>query len=120
MIRQQLRLQEVDKILTTDTGVDLVTNREIVLSREVYEAEDYVRALHHVIKSGSGERHRSLGRGHLPPNCRGQGDQLGRNAAMTSVAHLFYHWNSPSAACALPDKKDFVAEVDPAHGSPVC
>jgi hypothetical protein len=40
MISQQLRLQEVDKILTTDTGIDLVTNREIFVHREVFKAED--------------------------------------------------------------------------------
>jgi len=118
MIRQQLRLQEVDKILTTDTGIDMVTNREIFLSREVYQAEDYVGALHHVIKSA---REKGIGVSAVDGCLRIAGvkvDELGRNAAMTGVAHLFYHLNNPAAACALPDKKGFVAEVDPATARP--
>jgi hypothetical protein len=118
MIRQQLRLQEVDKILTTDTGIDLVTNREIVLSREVYEAEDYVRALHHVIKAA---REKGIGVSAVDGCLRivaAKVDEFGRHAAMTGVAHLFFHWNNPSAACALPDKKGFIAEVDPAKARP--
>ena len=118
MIRQQLRLQEVDKILTSDTGIDLVTNRKIFLSPEVYEAEDYVRALHHVIKSA---REKGIGVSTVDSCLRivaVKVDELGRNAAMTGVAHLFYHWSNPAAACALPDKKGFTAEVDPATARP--
>jgi hypothetical protein len=48
MITQQLRLREMDKILTMDTGIDLATNREIFSQPRVFEAEDYVRALRHI------------------------------------------------------------------------
>jgi putative transposase len=118
MIRQQLRLQEVDKILTKDTGIDLVTKREIFLSREVFQAEDYVRALHHVIKAA---RQKGIGLSAVDSCLRIaaiRADELGRNTTITGVAHLFYHWDNPAAACALPDKKGFIAEVETASSRP--
>ncbi|MGH2362398.1 MAG: hypothetical protein ACRDGM_17885 [bacterium] len=118
MMRQQLRFQKADKILTTDSGIDLVTNREIFLSPEVYQAEDYVPALHHVIKSA---REKGIGVSAVDGSLRivaVKVDESGRNAVMTGVAHLLYHLNNPSAVCALPDHTGFMAEVDPATARP--
>jgi hypothetical protein len=118
MIRQQLRLQEVDKILTADTGIDLVTNREIFLTREVFEAQDYVRALHHIIKSA---REKGAGVSAVDGCLRlaaVRADGRSQNVMITDVAHLFYHWNTLGARCALPDKAGFLAELRGAASHP--
>lgn len=112
MRRQQLRLEEVDKILKTDSGTDLVLNRQIVLTREVFEAEDYVAALHHVI---SVARTTGVGVASVDGCLRLaaiQATALNPKAPMFGVAHLFYHWRRSITECALPDSAGLQSEID--------
>ncbi len=92
--------------------MDLVTNREILLSRDVYEAQDYLGALHHAIKAA---REKGVGVAAVDGCLRlavAQSAGPDPGAVMTGIAHLFYHWWNNASACALPDLPGFLAEIE--------
>jgi len=118
MIRQRSRMAEVTKILTTDRGVDLGTNREIFLTPDYVELEDCFDAIESTYTSA---KLRGAGGAAVDGCLRfvAVSSGVAQGLGQLGVAHLFYHLDGKNRECRLPDPEKSSHEVEALRSVPL-
>lgn len=109
MRRQKRRLVELERIVTTDRGLDPRTNAQMVITPDRFVTENYLDAIHRVIGQ---VRERGLGSASVPGGLHLVG--LRRDHAIGdyigAVNHVFFHMRHPDRVCKLAQGKEEATE----------
>lgn len=101
MRRQNSRMAEFKKIITTDRGIDASTNRPLYLLPDKVEVESYLEGINQIVSQA---RSKGFGAASIPGGLRLvalRRDRAEGGKCIGAVAHVFLHLRHPERECRL-------------------